>query len=157
MEGNQKVFELGKDPVPLDARQPETRQRITQIPKQGDVIGTNKAGLKFGDLKPYSKCKIKHRGTWVHDPPFDNSGNWGWSQVYYYPGGIPTKWVEDSIDDTVGPTNTRIWDQWLQLWHRKEPMTRELVERALIDGVELPPWRRSPPLGFIDLIAKHCK
>lgn len=130
----------------------DDRQEIRQVPKTGEIVGTNKAGLRYGDLGPYSKCKIVHRGKWVQ-----NSGDgFGVGQSFYHNTGPVT--FDEFLADDQGPQNPD-WANFMTLYHnpRTSEWRRKNHESALRQGVELPPWSRSPPLGFMDLIRQYCK
>jgi len=42
----------------------EAPQKMPGEYRSGATVGTNKMGLTYGDLQPYSKCKIKYPGNW---------------------------------------------------------------------------------------------
>lgn len=132
----------------------------------GAIVGTNKKNLRYGDLKPYAPClaRVKYRGKWDHQKG-QRVGDNGFSdgQIWHvrFPKPNPTTGKAAMVDgsfylsDFAGPADPTFAKETVLLYHSLPQ--RNKVEELLAKGVELPPWIRSGPLAFTDLIAKYCK
>lgn len=142
--------------------QPDPPQAIPGQYKQGAVVGTNKMGLTYGDLRPYSKCRIQYRGEWRHmkgqrvgDQGYSDGQNWSVKFPKPHPTTGEEKMVayNNFLSDYSGPKDPT-FGQTVQL---VKSTSRGTVAEMLEKGAELPPWYRSGPLAMMDLIAQYCK
>ena len=149
--------------VPNFNPQYEPPQKMPGEYREGAPVGTNKKGLVYGDLRPYSKCKIKYRGNWRKMKGQMVYSDMGWTDGQQwsvrYPKWVPTgeqKMVTyfNFLSDYSGPKDPEGWKQLLALYKREK--NKPDIEEMLEVGAELPPWFRSGPLAFTDVISKVC-
>ena len=142
----------------------EAPQKIPGEYRAGATVGTNKMGLTYGDLQPYSKCKIKYPGNWrkVKGHMVYSDAGWTDGQQWSvkYPKWVPTgeqKMVTyfNFLSDYSGPKDPEGWKMLLALYKRDKNIPN--IQEMLEVGAELPPWFRSGPLAFTDLISKVCR